>query len=154
MKKRFVLYTLLILLLVSCSQVSMPSQEEEAASPSAPVTPSVPEGGAPPAPGLTGEEISCTYFVSPTGDDAMPGSESQPWGSFQYAMDSAQPGDTVCFREGDYAMWWKMRFRSHNRALLKPRSSLSLTPANDLFWMAVVMLAIYSFSINMHPISA
>ncbi len=104
MKKRFVLYTLLILLLVSCSQVSMPSQEEEAASPSAPVTPSVPEGGAPPAPRLTGEEISCTYFVSPTGDDAMPGSESQPWGSFQYAMDSAQPGDTVCFREGDYVV--------------------------------------------------
>lgn len=53
---------------------------------------------------LAGEEIFCTYFVSPTGDDAMPGSESQPWGSFQYAMDSAQPGDTVCFREGNYVV--------------------------------------------------
>lgn len=104
MKKHIVLFTLLILLLPSCSLFSGASQEEEGTSPSGPVTPFVPEGGAPPAPMLTGEEISCNYFVSPSGDDAMPGSESQPWGSFQYAMDSAQPGDTVCFREGNYVV--------------------------------------------------
>jgi len=104
MKKRFVLYTLLILLFLSCNKFSVANQEEENDSPNVPVTPFVPEGGAPPAPMLTGEEISCTYFVSLIGDDAMPGSVSQPWGSFQYAMDSAQPGDTVCFREGNYVV--------------------------------------------------
>lgn len=34
----------------------------------------------------------------------MPGSEAQPWGSFQFAMDSAQPGEIVCFRDGIYVV--------------------------------------------------
>ena len=93
--------SLLVLTLLSCNLLSLVNQEEDS-TPGVPATPFVPEEGAPPAPVLTGEDISCTYFVSPAGDDDSPGSESQPWGSFQHATDSAQPGDTVCFRDGIY----------------------------------------------------
>ncbi|MCJ7626590.1 MAG: right-handed parallel beta-helix repeat-containing protein [Anaerolineaceae bacterium] len=103
MKKRTVLCVLLVFLLLSCNLLDLVSQgEDEDVSPSGSVTSFVPQGGAPPAPVLTDEEISCAYFVSPDGDDAAGGSESQPWTSFQYAIDSAQPGDTVCFREWIY----------------------------------------------------
>ena len=104
MKKRFVfLSILLVFLLFSCNLPGLNSQDEgEDTSSGSPVTPFVPEEGAPPPPVLTGEEIVCNYFVSPDGDDNSPGSESQPWGSFQFAMDSAQPGNTICFRGGTY----------------------------------------------------
>jgi len=44
----------------------------------------------------------CTYTVSPLGDDANPGSRQQPWATFQYAADTAVPGEVVCFRSGNY----------------------------------------------------
>lgn len=106
MKKRFIfLCALLIFTLSSCSLPGLISQDEDEELPSGgPVTPFVPEDGAPPAPVLTGEEITCAYFVSPDGDDNGVGGESQPWGSFQFAMDSAGPGDTVCFQGGTYVV--------------------------------------------------
>ena len=105
MKMRFVFYILLIFLLLSCNLIDLISQDESEDIPSSdPLTPFVPEGGAPPAPVLTGEEIACTHYVSPDGDDNGVGNESQPWGSFQFAMDSTQPGDTVCFRDGTYVV--------------------------------------------------
>jgi hypothetical protein len=45
---------------------------------------------------------ACTYYVAPGGNDSAPGTEAQPWATFQHASDSAQPGDTVCFRGGTY----------------------------------------------------
>jgi hypothetical protein len=45
----------------------------------------------------------CTYYVAPDGDDGNPGGEGQPWATFQQAADTAQPGDTVCFRDGVYS---------------------------------------------------
>lgn len=45
---------------------------------------------------------ACTYYVAPDGDDSNPGTETQPWATFLHAADTAQPGDTVCFREGAY----------------------------------------------------
>ena len=45
---------------------------------------------------------ACTYYVAPGGSDSDPGTETQPWVTFQHAADTAQPGDTVCFREGIY----------------------------------------------------
>jgi len=50
------------------------------------------------------EDINCTYIVAPYGDDSKPGSEEQPWGSFQGAAALAKPGDTICFRDGTYQM--------------------------------------------------
>jgi hypothetical protein len=96
-------YTILVLALLSCNLFEVITQEE-GTSAIGPSTPFVLEGGAPSAPMLTGEDISCSYYVSPSGDDGGPGSESQPWGSFQFAVDTAQPGDTVCFRDGTYQM--------------------------------------------------
>ena len=49
-------------------------------------------------------KTTCTYVVSPTGNDSDPGTETNPWGSFQYGLDSSSPGDTVCFREGVYSV--------------------------------------------------
>ena len=98
---KFFFYALLILALTSCNLPGLDNQEQET-SPNSPATPFVPEGGAPSAPMLTGEEVDCNYYVSPDGDDDGPGSQTQPWASFQFAADSAQPGNTVCFREGAY----------------------------------------------------
>jgi hypothetical protein len=48
--------------------------------------------------------IASTYYVAPGGDDNNPGTQSQPWATFQHAADTAQPGDTVRFRGGTYAV--------------------------------------------------
>jgi hypothetical protein len=55
----------------------------------------------PPITGATGP-VACTYSVASNGNDSAPGTEAQPWATFQYAADTAQPGDTVCFRGGTY----------------------------------------------------
>ena len=111
MKQRgmWFLVTALPLVILSCNLVTdlRPEEDENGAAegiPAVEYTPFVPEGGVPEAPILTGEEYSCTYFVSPSGDDDSLGDETQPWGTFQHAADTAQPGDTVCFRGGIYAL--------------------------------------------------
>jgi hypothetical protein len=43
------------------------------------------------------------FYVAPGGDDANPGTESQPWASIQHAADVLQAGDTVYVRAGTYA---------------------------------------------------
>jgi parallel beta-helix repeat protein len=43
------------------------------------------------------------YVVATNGDDANPGTESQPWRTLQHAADSVGPGDTVSVRAGNYA---------------------------------------------------
>ncbi|MBN1672293.1 MAG: DUF1565 domain-containing protein [Kiritimatiellae bacterium] len=54
---------------------------------------------------------AATYFVVPGGNDADPGTESQPWRTLQKAADSVQPGDTVRIRAGDYPVGksWDVR---------------------------------------------
>jgi cysteinyl-tRNA synthetase len=97
MKKQYILAFLPALILNACSLLdsfSLGSDDSRA--------PIHSEGVKPTTPSLIDEEITCTYFVAPDGRDDAPGSESQSWASFQHAADSAQPGDTVCFREGSY----------------------------------------------------
>lgn len=43
-----------------------------------------------------------TYYVSTTGNDGNPGSESQPWLTPQHAADTAVAGDTVIYENGTY----------------------------------------------------
>jgi hypothetical protein len=100
MKKLFVIVLILILLLSSCNLFN----QEDTASNDDRTPPFVPEGGAPPPPMLIDEEITCTYFVSPNGDDGATGSEAQPWVSFQHAVETTGAGDTVCFRDGVYRL--------------------------------------------------
>ncbi len=74
-------------LLLGCDLIGWRSADEEVVSPStAPVEP-----------------VACTHHVSPDGDDADLGSAEEPWATFQHAADTAQPGDTVCFRGGVYS---------------------------------------------------
>lgn len=42
------------------------------------------------------------FFVSPTGSDSSPGTESQPWATIQKAADTLVAGDTVLIRAGTY----------------------------------------------------
>jgi hypothetical protein len=46
-----------------------------------------------------------TYYVAPppAGNDANPGSLSQPWATLQHAADRVHAGDSVLVRAGDYA---------------------------------------------------
>ena len=43
-----------------------------------------------------------TFYVSPKGDDANPGTLRKPFGTLRRASEVAQPGDTVFLREGNY----------------------------------------------------
>lgn len=47
---------------------------------------------------------ACTFYVAPSGSDGAAGTQAAPWATFQHAADTAQPGDTVCFRGGTYAV--------------------------------------------------
>src|SRR5262245_38237878 len=42
------------------------------------------------------------YYVSPTGTDSNPGSETQPFKTIQKAADLVNPGDTVIVEDGIY----------------------------------------------------
>ncbi|HHY54286.1 MAG TPA: DUF1565 domain-containing protein, partial [Chloroflexi bacterium] len=50
-------------------------------------------------PGLAAGAV---YYVAPTGNDANPGTEAQPWRTIQKAANSVNPGDTVFIRGGAY----------------------------------------------------
>ncbi len=86
----------LIFLLTSCAPPTSSPPPENTFQP-APTSAWTP----PPAPP---ESAACTHFVAPGGEDGNSGSEAQPWATFQRSADAAQPGDTVCFREGIYSI--------------------------------------------------
>ena len=46
---------------------------------------------------------SATYYVSPTGSDANPGTANQPWRTIQKAADTLIAGDTVYIKSGTYS---------------------------------------------------
>ncbi len=95
------LFGFLIISFPSCNLRGL-NESEEGSYPGNPSKSIISKNPRHTAPVLTGENISCTYFVSPKGHDSAPGSESSPWEGFQFAMDTARPGDTVCFRGGTY----------------------------------------------------
>lgn len=43
------------------------------------------------------------YYVATTGDDADPGSSSEPWATLQYAVETISAGDTILVKPGTYA---------------------------------------------------
>jgi len=45
---------------------------------------------------------AATYYVSPTGSDAGPGTEAAPWRTIRKAADTVTPGDTAFIRTGTY----------------------------------------------------
>ena len=46
---------------------------------------------------------AATYYVSASGNDASPGTQSSPWRTLQRAADVAGPGDSVIVTPGSYA---------------------------------------------------
>ena len=42
------------------------------------------------------------YYITPSGNDNSPGTESQPWKTIQKACNTLAPGDTVYVKEGQY----------------------------------------------------
>ncbi len=70
---------------------------------------SAPQGGVeaegPATPAATfapATEADCTHFVAPGGNDEALGTLDEPWATLQHAAEAAGPGDTVCFRGGNY----------------------------------------------------
>lgn len=43
-----------------------------------------------------------TFYISPTGNDQNPGSESRPWKTLQHAADISNPGDLIIIMPGIY----------------------------------------------------
>lgn len=61
-------------------------------------------GGAPGCPGFAPppQASGKTYWVSPVGSDANPGTEAQPFETIQKGVDAVGPGDTVVVKDGIY----------------------------------------------------
>jgi hypothetical protein len=51
---------------------------------------------------LGGTGMSTTWYVSTTGNDSNPGTQTQPWKTIQHGIDVAVAGDTVLIRGGVY----------------------------------------------------
>jgi hypothetical protein len=49
------------------------------------------------------ESKRASYYVSPDGSDAGPGTRNAPWRTIAYALESVRPGDTILLRGGTYA---------------------------------------------------
>ncbi|HEY1183882.1 MAG TPA: hypothetical protein VGE89_06840, partial [Bryobacteraceae bacterium] len=46
--------------------------------------------------------VATSYYVSPAGSDAWPGTQAQPFATFQFAASKLLDGDTLIVRAGDY----------------------------------------------------
>lgn len=92
------------LVLICC--ITPPAASGETSIPPPTLARPTTETAAPQPPATAGATaaITCTYYVAPGGSNGNPGTESQPWATFQHAADTAQPGDTVCFRGGTYSI--------------------------------------------------
>lgn len=106
MEKRFVVFIIAVFLLSSCSLIdSADIGNDDQPDSGVQNTLFIPvEGGAIPVPMAIDEDITCTHYAAPDGDDSADGTALQPWASVQFAVDSAKPGDVVCFREGIYRL--------------------------------------------------
>lgn len=49
-----------------------------------------------------GVASGATYYVATTGSDSNPGTQSQPWATLQYAVDTIVAGDTILVMPGTY----------------------------------------------------
>ena len=53
---------------------------------------------------------AATYYVSPSGSDANPGTVAAPFARLQKAHDVANPGDTIYMRGGTYTLAGQIAF--------------------------------------------
>ncbi|TWU30467.1 Pectate lyase L precursor [Bythopirellula polymerisocia] len=52
------------------------------------------------------------FFIAPGGSNGNPGSLGNPWGTFDYAIDNINPGDTLFVRGGTYNLNSRIQIRS------------------------------------------
>jgi hypothetical protein len=50
----------------------------------------------------TARADGAVYYLSPTGSDASPGTSTQPWKKWAYALQKLNPGDTLIVKDGTY----------------------------------------------------
>jgi hypothetical protein len=95
--KAYPLFVLVLVTMFSCTLAPLATTGAPAAAtgPSATAEP-------PRTPLTPVLDVTCTHYAAPGGSDDGPGTEAQPWATFQHAADTAQPGDVVCFRGGTY----------------------------------------------------
>lgn len=60
--------------------------------------------------------LATTYYVSPTGSDSNPGTESQPLASISKAALKTKPGDTVYVRSGTYTQTVRIETKNSGTA--------------------------------------
>jgi hypothetical protein len=79
--------------------------------------------------GLAGTAVGATYYVSPSGNDQNPGTQSAPWRTVQKAANAMVGGDTAVVMDGTYseivntvrsgAAGSRITFRGSGRAVIK-----------------------------------
>ncbi|QEG36442.1 right-handed parallel beta-helix repeat-containing protein [Bythopirellula goksoeyrii] len=52
------------------------------------------------------------FYISPGGSNGNNGSQGSPWGTFDYAIDRINPGDTLFVRGGTYSLNSRIQIRS------------------------------------------
>ena len=48
------------------------------------------------------QAIGATYYIATDGDNGNPGTNAEPWATFQYAQGQVSAGDTVIVKDGTY----------------------------------------------------
>lgn len=107
-----------------------PSQPEESNPPAQP------EPIAAPAPLPSG-----AYFLSPSGNDANPGTETAPFRTFTHALKRLRPGDTLLVRGGTYTERAMLRGSDLKAGTQSSRITVQAYPGErpvvvGLFWLS------------------
>jgi parallel beta-helix repeat protein len=66
-------------------------------------TPSPSPAPSAPTPSTSASVAGPTFYVAPNGNDGNDGSSSNPWATIGWALQRAQPGDTIVVEAGSYA---------------------------------------------------
>ena len=63
---------------------------------------------------LTGHPTRATeYFIAPGGSNLNQGTLASPWGTFDFAIDQIDPGDTLFVRGGNYQLGSRIQIRGN-----------------------------------------
>jgi PKD repeat protein len=94
-----------------------------------------------------------TYYVSPNGNDAHPGSQAQPWRTIQRAADTAGPGDTVTVLGGVYGENVELRVSGQSGApiTLQGAGASSVIDGYVLFTRNVDYVTFSGFTVQNFP---
>lgn len=58
--------------------------------------------------------IAADFYIAPGGSNSNSGAIGSPWGTFDYAIDNINPGDTLFVRGGTYSLNSRIRIQSND----------------------------------------